>query len=198
MKPSRLDQILLLLTALLASYQVAIGIEGLETLSILAYTIGFGILLIAVLLILILGFEVLDLPAVVIVSTLLPLSLATGLMWQYLPSLRSLALTFASLGFLAVTVTRWRRVTGRLAWGVLTVVHGLSGLVLLVLPVYLVFSGSAKVLFLLISLGSALIGLTGLLLVFLRHNQPKADLGRLFPPVLFFMALCFTLGFALG
>ena len=45
MKMTSLDRILLLLTGLLAAYQVAVGIDGLSTLPIIAYTIAFGVLL---------------------------------------------------------------------------------------------------------------------------------------------------------
>jgi len=41
------DRILLLLTALLAAYQVAVGVDGLDTFAVICYTIAFGILLVA-------------------------------------------------------------------------------------------------------------------------------------------------------
>ena len=73
---SIIDRILLLLTALLAAYQVAVGIEGLDSFAILCYTIAFGVLLVACLLLIILGFEILESPLVVIVSSIIPLSLS--------------------------------------------------------------------------------------------------------------------------
>ena len=76
MKMSPLDRILLLLTGLLAAYQVAVGIEGLSTLPIIAYTIAFGVLLVAGLLLIILGFDVLEAPVVLIFSSTLPFFLA--------------------------------------------------------------------------------------------------------------------------
>ncbi|MFO7584830.1 MAG: hypothetical protein R6W69_08880, partial [Anaerolineales bacterium] len=82
MKMTLSDRILLLLTGLLAAWQVAFGIDHLDTLPVIAYTLGFGVLLVAGLLLIILGFEILDSPAVVIISTLIPLSLALGLVWQ--------------------------------------------------------------------------------------------------------------------
>ena len=88
MKMSVLDRILLLMTCLLAAYQIVVGIDAMAELPIIAYTIAFGVLLVAVLLLIILGFDVLDSPVVVIVSTIIPLSLATGLVWQYAPSIR--------------------------------------------------------------------------------------------------------------
>ncbi len=62
MKVTPLDRILLLITCLLAAYQVVVGINGLENVPIIAYTIAFGVLLVAGLLIIILGFEVLNSP----------------------------------------------------------------------------------------------------------------------------------------
>jgi len=81
MKMSTMDRILLLFTGLLAAYQVAVGIEGFSMLPVIAYTIALGVLLVAGLLLIILGFEVLDSPVVVIVSTIIPLSLSLGLVW---------------------------------------------------------------------------------------------------------------------
>ena len=79
---------------MLAAYQVAIGIDGLATLPTVAYTIAFGVLLIAGLLLIILGFEVLDSPAVVIAATVIPLALSLGLVWQFLA--RGATLTWSS------------------------------------------------------------------------------------------------------
>jgi len=42
---SILDRLFLLLTALLAAYQVVRGIEGLDSFTIASYTVAFGVLL---------------------------------------------------------------------------------------------------------------------------------------------------------
>ena len=83
MKMSGLDRIMLLLTGLLAAYQVSVGIEGLGVFAITAYTVAFGVLLVAGLLMIILGFSALDSPIVVVVSTIIPLSLSLGMVWDY-------------------------------------------------------------------------------------------------------------------
>src|SRR5512141_2745499 len=126
MKMTSIDRLLLLLTGVLAGYQVAVGINGLSTAPIIAYTIAFGVLLVAGLLLIILGFDVLDSPIVVIVSTIIPLSLATGLVWEHLASLRTSYLIFAIVGFLAIVVTRSFPMPGRVRVPtiVLAVVHG--------------------------------------------------------------------------
>ena len=66
-------------TAVLSAYQVAVGIEGLGTAAIVCYTIAFGVLLVASLLLAIFGLEALDQPLVVIVAAVIPLSLSLGL-----------------------------------------------------------------------------------------------------------------------
>ncbi|MBK8780988.1 MAG: hypothetical protein IPO22_04150 [Anaerolineales bacterium] len=106
MKISSLDRTLLLLTGLLAGYQIAIGIDQMDSVSITAYTIAFGVILVAGLLLIILGFEVLDSPVVVITSTIIPLTLSLGLVWQHLASLRTVYLVFTIISFLAVILTR--------------------------------------------------------------------------------------------
>lgn len=200
MKIHVLDRILLLLTGMLAAYQVAIGIEGLETLPVLAYMVGFGVLLVASLLLIILGFEVLDSPAVVIVSTVIPLSLSLGLVWQYLPALRNPYLVFAMLGFLGVVFTRLVSQAGKLAVLVLMLVHGVAGMVIFLLPLILSLQGRVQPFFALISLGGALIGLGGLLLSFLKTGHPifsRATIIKILPGLLLMMTICFVAGFAL-
>jgi len=112
-KISVLDRILLLLTGLLAAYQI-VAMDGITGLAGWAYTIAFGVLLVAGLLIIIMGFEVLDSPWVVIVSTIIPLSLSLGLVAEYLPDLTTPYLIFVIAGFLAVVATRIAD-TGKLA-----------------------------------------------------------------------------------
>ena len=73
---SVLDRLLFVMTVLLSAYQVAVGIEGLNIVAVAAFTVGFGVLLVAALLILILGMDILDSPIVVIVSTIIPLGMS--------------------------------------------------------------------------------------------------------------------------
>lgn len=201
MKLSSLDRVLLLLTIVLASYQVAVGIDGFDTLPIIAYSVGFGVLLIAVLLIFILGFDILDSPVVVIVSTIIPLSLATGLAWQYLASYRTLYLLFAIGSFLAVTVTRSVPMKSKFPIFVLAVTHGIAGMTIFLLPIILSIQGNAPPLFSLVGIGGALIGVGGLLLSFLKTGRPilsRETILRLFPALLLLTTMFFVAGFKFG
>jgi hypothetical protein len=195
------DRTLLLLTGLLAAYQVAVGINGLGTVPITAYTIAFGILLVAGLLLIILGFEVLDSPIVVIVSTIIPLSLATGLVWEHLASYRTPYLVFAISGFLAVLATRAIPMQNKLPTIVIAVVHGVAGMTIFLLPSILAANGTKSPAFALVGLGGALIGLGGLLLSFLKAGQPivpRETILKVFPSLLLLMTACFVAGFKFG
>ena len=207
MKITILDRLLLLLTGLLAAWEVVVGINEAEALPMIAYTVGFGVLLVAGLLLIILGFEVLDSPVVVIVSTIIPLSLSLGLVWEYLPAYRTLYLLFAILGFLAVVITRLLPLInpqanppkGRLPVVVLAVVHGIAGLTIFLLPIAWVLSGRAAPAFALVGLGGALIGLAGLLLAFLKTGKPllsRQTILKVLPGLLLAMTAAFVIGFS--
>lgn len=194
------DRVLLLATGLLAAYQVVVGIDDFSTLPIIAYTVAFGALLIAGLLLILLGFDVLDSPIVVIVSTIIPLALALGLAWQHLPALRTPYLLFTLLGFLAVAATRAVPLRGRLPIVVLALVHGIAGLTIFLLPIGLALRGVMQPAFALVGVGGALIGIGGLLLSFLKTGRPilaRETLLSILPGLLLITTACFVAGFEL-
>lgn len=210
MKISMFNRVLLLITGLLAAYQVAVGINGMGNVPMMAYTVGFGVLLVAGLLMIILGFEILDSPVVVIVSTIIPLSLSLGLVWKHLENWRSLYLGFVIAGFLAILITRSFRMPGaalkpglpsKLPTITLALVHGIAGLTIFLLPSILAANGAMKPGFALVGLGGALIGIGGLLLSFLKAGKPilpKETILRVLPGLLLLMTAAFVTGFALG
>jgi hypothetical protein len=196
-----LDRVLLLLTGLLASYQIAAGMDGLATLPIIAYTIAFGILLVAGLLLIILGFDVLDSPIVVIVSTVIPLSLSLGLVWEHFATYRTLYLIFVVVGFLTVLTTRLLPLHNRLPVLVLTVVHGIAGLTIFLIPILFSIAGQARPGFSLVGVGGGLIGVGGMLLALLKAGKPlvsRETILKVLPSLLLLMTLAFVAGFALG
>ncbi|MFZ5905551.1 MAG: hypothetical protein ACOYZ8_18585 [Chloroflexota bacterium] len=194
------DRVLLLLTGLLAAYQVAVGIDGFDALPIVAYTIAFGVLLVAGLLLIIWGFEVLDSPAVVIVSTIIPLTLSLGLVWQY-ASFGTSYLVFAIAGFLAVTLTRSIPTPGKTPTIVLAITHGIAGMTIFLLPIILSVQGKTQPLFSLVGVGGALIGIGGLMLSFLKAGKPilsRETILKILPGLLLLMTACFVAGFKFG
>ena len=196
---SILDRVVLLLTSLLAAYQVAVGIDGLDSFAIVCYTIAFGVLLVACLLLIILGFEILESPLVVIISTIIPLSLSLGLVWEYFNEIRIYYLVFALLGFLAVIITR-QFTPGQFAVIVLAVVHGISGMVIFLMPILLRLNGVTEKGFVLVGIGGALIGLGGLLLSFLKTGRPifsRETILTILPWLFLSMTAAFVVGFNL-
>lgn len=201
MKMTSLDRTLILITCLLAAYQIVVGIDTMDNLPIIAYTIAFGVLLVAGLLLIILGFDVLDSPVVVVVSTIIPLSLATGLVHQHLASLRTPYLLFAIIGFAAVTFTRSISTPTKLPVITIAIVHGIAGLTIFLLPIITSIQGQTPPLFSLVGLGGALIGIGGLLLSFLKTGKPilsRENILKVFPILLLLMTACFVAGFKYG
>lgn len=195
-----LDRILLLITGLLAAYQVVFGISGKPPLALAAYTVAFGVLLVAGLLIIIMGFGILDAPSVAVISSLIPLSLSLGLVVEYGPNLRIPYLIFSILGFGAILVTR---LMGSEKTGVvvLAIVHAVSGLIIFALPIILSLNGSTPGRFAFVGIGGGLIGIGGLLLSFLKTGKPILDrktILRLLPGLLLLMTACFVYGFSAG
>lgn len=162
------------------------------------YTIGFGVLLVAALLILIMGFDVLDSPIVAIVSTLIPLSLSLGLVADLVTRFTFPYLIFVLAGFVAIIVTRYAN-PGLMATVVLALVHGVAGVVIFLLPLILSLSGTAPLGFAWVGVGGGLIGLGGLLLSFLKAGSPllsRDAILTLFPGLLLLTTACFVAGFA--
>lgn len=197
-KISILDRILLLVAVVLAAYQVVFGIEGLESLSIICYTTGFGFLLVAGLLLIILGFEILESPHVIVVSTIIPLSLSLGLVAEFFPQFKNIYLIFILLGFLAVLITRYTT-SQNIAVATLTVVHGIAGIVIFLLPILLSLLKRTPGGFALVGVGGALIGIFGLLLSFLKTGKPLLSLETIraiLPGLHLAVTATFVIGFA--
>ncbi len=181
---------------MIAAYAVVAGIDGLNSIAIWAYTAAFGVLIVASLLLIINGFEVLESQLVVIIAAIIPLGFSLGLVVENLPSLASGYLGFTIVGFLAILVTRYRA-NPQLATIVLATVHGSAGLVIFLLPILLFISSDAPAGLLIISLGGATIGIGGLMLTFWKSGKPLLSVEqilRMLPWLLLAMTISFTLG----
>ena len=199
MKSHPIDRMFLLLTGVIAAYQVASGINGLDEIPIIAYTIAFGVVLLASLLLIILGMDILDSPIVVIVSTIIPLSMSLGLIWQYLPNMRIGYLGFAITGLIAVILSRSVTQNRKLQTIVLALVHAVAGLIIFLLPSILAARGICSPVFALVGLGGAFISLGGMLLSFLKTGKPLVSrdmIFRILPILLLIMTVTFVIGFA--
>ena len=197
-KISVLDRILLLITGLLAAYQISLGLNGLNTLSTWSYTVGFGVLLVAGLLLIIMGFEGLESQIVVIVSTLIPLSISLGLVAEHLPQFTTPYVIFALLGFAAIAITRYTS-EGKTATIILAVTHGIAGSLITFLPIFLSIQGKVSGGYFLVGVAGALIGVGGLLLAFLKAGKPilsQKMILTVLPALLLLMTAAFVYGFS--
>ena len=195
---SILDRLLLLVTGLLAAYQIAVGIEGLGAFPILCYTLAFGALLVAGLLLIILGFEILDSPLTILVSTLIPLSLSLGLVAEYAPTYVVPYLIFALVGIVAIGITRFTS-PGKTAALVLAPVHGLAGLLIFGMPIALALQRIVPAGFVWVGVGGGLIGVGGLLLSFLKTGRPilaRDTILSVLPGLLLLTTAAFVYGFS--
>ncbi len=195
-KISVLDRILLLITGLLAAYQIVVGGEGLIPFAIGCYTVAFGTLLVAGLILIILGFEGLKNQPVVIVSALIPLSLSLGLISEHASRFTWVYGVFAVVGLIAIGITRYSS-TDKFATLILALVHGIAGLIIVFLPILLSIQGLKPAGYSFVGIGGALIGVGGLLLTFLRAGRPLLS-ERLILTVLPILLLLMTTAFVYG
>ena len=196
-KISILDRVLLFGTGLLSAYQVVVGVEGLATLAVASYAVGFGVILIAVLLMIVLGFEILDSPWVVIVSTVIPLSISMGLIIEYYSDYQIAYLVFLLVGLLAITVTRLYA-PQRIASIILSFVHGIAGVVIVILPVILIFLDRVSIGIVWIAIGGALMGIGGMLMAFSKTDKQilsQETILKLLPGLLLLTSTSFVIGF---
>lgn len=201
LKTTIVDRLLLLFAGVLAAYQIAVGIDGLSAFPTVAFSIAYGVILVAGLLIIILGKEILDSPMVVVISTLIPVNLAVGLIWQYFPSIAVFYLGFMLLGLFFIIITRAQPQNNSWSLVFLVLVHGISGLTIFFLPIYLVVTRLASTGLIFVSLGGAIMGVAGILFALLKGGKPilsRQTIFRLFPWLFFAMTLVFVIGFACG
>jgi len=195
-KMSIWNRLILLITGHLAGYEVVKGIEGYDIWVTVYFTISFGVLILACLLLILFGFELLDNDSVAVISTLIPLGISLGIIKEYYPELHITYVIFAIAGFILIIITRIFK-KGKLDTIVLSVVHGIAGLIVFIIPIVLSITGTTKSLFSLVGVGGALIGIGGMLLAFLRTGKPilsKETIYNLFPLLLLVMTALFVSG----
>jgi len=165
----------------------------------LYYLASFAVLLVAGLLLILLGYDVLQSPLVVVVAALIPLCLSLGLVAEFFPQREKTYLAFVVLGLAALAITRFSGPAG-LATIILIIVHSVAGSVIFGLPLVLVLQKKAPVGFLWVTVGGALIGLGGIALAFLKTGRQLLFFSPEFvfailAPLLLAMALAFAWGF---
>lgn len=195
-KISVFNRIVFLFTGFLAGYKVVGGMQPYSELTTFYYTVAFGTLVLASILLMLLGFEILESNGVLIVAAFIPVGLSLGMVNQYLPQIHLYFLIISIIGIVAVAFSRFF-VSERTAVLVLTMVHGIAGIVVVWIPLVLVLNGTLSALALLISLGGMIIGAEGLLLASFRMGKrfvAPEKIFAFFPTVLFMVSLAFVIG----
>ncbi len=197
-----LDRVLLLITGLIALYALARFYQAYNKTpktAYLAYMLSFLVLLVAGVLLIAFGYDLLGSPWVVVVTTLIPLGLATGLVYDLKPEWAKAYLAFAVIGFLLIAVAY---LGGMAALGkvVLPIVHSIAGLTIVLLPLWAVSQGAAPGAFAMVAVGGVLIGLGGIALAFLKAGKQFLFFSQqvvitILAPLLLLMALAYTWGF---
>jgi hypothetical protein len=194
-----LDQILLLLTGLLAIYLLCRfygRYQKERDLYDIYYMLGFAVLLVSGLLLIFLGWDILASPYVLTVASLIPLGISLGIANQYYPGWKKFYAWFALVGILAIAISS---IAGMdtLKKIAVPLFHGVAGLSIFLGPF---FAKNAAKGFWWVGIGGALIGIGGIALAFLTAGSQllffsQAMVLQILAPLLLLMTLAFAWGF---
>ena len=209
-----LDRFLLLVTGLTAIYLLwrffTIYNETKQR-HFIFYMAAFAVLLVAGLLLIAFGYELLGYELTenrelandltVIVAVLIPTGIAAGLVSEFFPQYEKPFLAYAVIGLVAIAGTRLTTEAGDdLAKFVLIAVHSISGVVILGIPLLMVKENKAVQGFAFVALGGLLIDAGGVALAFLKLDKQFLFFSEDFTfdilaLLLLLMTLAFTWGF---
>ncbi len=195
------DQIVLLVTGLTAVYliwQFYGRYQQKKALHDIYYMEGFLVLFVSGVLLIFGGWGLLDSAYVLTVATLIPLSITMGLMNQFLPQYKKIYSWFALIGLLAIAITS----IGDMAAKAIAVplFHGISGMIIFLLPIYRDVKKEAPQGFWLVGIGGMLIGIGGIALAFYKAGKPLLGIftGEFILTILAPLLLLMTLAYAWG
>lgn len=200
-----LDRLFLLVTVLIAIYLIWYFVKKQKkspcTCNIF-YIISFAVLLISGLLLIFLGWGVLGNNLVAVVASLIPFSLATGLMYRFCKKTSIWYLLLMIIGIILIAVARFGNMAS-LSRVVYPLFHAIAGITIVLAPIIAVAKKSVKGSFIWVAVGGVLISLGGMALAFLKAGKQllffsqKVVLGIL-APLLFLVALLFAIGLIKG
>lgn len=194
------DQIVLLATGLISFYLLVMFYKSYRKNGgnyNIYYILSFSVLLISGLLLIILGYDILSNPLVVIVAAIIPIFLSVGLIAEFAKKYQTQYLIFAVIGIVLIAITRY---VGPDTIGtiILATIHSIAALIILLTPIIVVKQGKAPVSFSFVTIGGLLISIGGISLAFLKVGIPILSAEIIFAilaPILFLMSLCFAYGF---
>lgn len=191
-----INRILLLLVAIIAGTQIVAGIESYKSLSIVYFTLSFGVFVIAAVLMLVSDVRIIENNYAALAAATLPLGFSLGLVAEFdgdfhLPYLFLLLTLFIGLVYARIKARR------NIAIVIQIGLHGLSGLVLFIYPVFLMWQGTVQFNYLWISLGTGLVALGGMSLALLKSGHPiiqKQTIYKIFPAIFLLTAIAYSVG----
>jgi hypothetical protein len=193
-----IDRMFFLLAAIIAAYQVVIGIEGLGEIPILGFSFTFGMILVVASLLIIVGYSARENPWVVVLSTVIPLGVSGGMVAKYFPDFLHWYAIWIIVGLAGVVFTQSGK-KGKVAILWLAFIHATAGLVIVLAPIYLVSNGLVGNNLLFASLGGALISGMGLMMFVLNEAEHMPALHtrqpRIFAIAYFLLSLSLATGF---
>ena len=195
-KMSVINRIVFLCTAIVSGFMVISGMGPYSELTTFYFTVAFGMLVLASILLMLLGFEILENNSVLVLSALIPVGMSLGMVNQYLPQFHRFYLWFSVAALLAIILTRLvkSKIVSIIAIGL---VHGISGSFVFFLPILLVFGNGYTAVMLLIPVGGLIIGITGMLLGMLKGGKQLFEPSKffdMFPKALLLATLAFVSG----
>ncbi|MCP4703423.1 MAG: hypothetical protein GY865_02335 [candidate division Zixibacteria bacterium] len=194
------DKLFLLITGHLAGIQIVNGIDGYPAQVIAYFTVVFGILLLASIFLILFGFEILNYSLVVKIFTFLPLIFSAALVATHYPDLQLPYLAFVLAGLMIILFSKY--FTNKiLTTIIMTTVHGIAGIIIFILPIWLSLTGAVLPIYALVGVGGALIGVGGLLLFFLKKSRAILSRNLIYsflPVLLLLMTIAFMVGLSAG
>ena len=164
------------------------------------YMTAFAVLFVSGVLLIFGGWGLLNSPYVLTVASLIPLSLAMGLVHQFLPQYKKAFSWFALIGLIIIAITSIGNMSLKSA--VVPLFHGVAGLIIFLVPIYRCFVKKvAPKGFGAVALGGVLISIGGMALAFLKAGKPLfgildgPTILAILAPLLFLMTLAYTWGF---
>lgn len=197
------DQLVLLATGLVAIYLIVRFIQDYKAKGKpfydVYYIISFAVLLVSGLLLIFLGYDILPKPSVIVVTTLLPMGIATGLVNEFYEKYGKGYLIFAILAVVIIAITRYTG-AGTIGTVSLALFHAIAGLTIFFIPIFVTKAGKVPGGFIFVTVGGVLIGLGGIALAFLKSGSQLLFFSQEFvmtilAPLLLLMTLAYTYGF---
>ena len=188
------NRIILLFVAIVAGVQIVIGIEDCGTIPIAYYTFSYGIFLVSALLMLLMGVDIIEHDIAALAASTLPLGFSMGLVVAVLPAYHLGYGLFVAILYGGLVIQKLRDQT-RSAMLFQIMLHGITGLVLFIMPLVLVIQGTEDPGYLGISVGTGLIAIGGMALAFLKSGKPilsKEQIYTIFPGVLLLAVFAFS------